>query len=76
MGCSMIGADTTHEDLLLERYDDVAFYLDLLHTSIFETDNEEIKTFVHDTDLIRSLSGLKRAVQKFETTFGLHGDKR
>ena len=71
MGCSMIGADTTHEDLLTERYDDVAFYVDLLHTCIFETDNEEIKVDVSDKDLIRSLSGLRKSITKFEQTFGL-----
>lgn len=72
MGCGMIGADTTHEDLLTERYDDVAFYMDLLHTCIFSSDNEEVRIDVADADLKRSLSGLKEATLKFEKTFGLH----
>ena len=71
MGCSMIGVDPTHAALLPERYDAVAFYLVLLHMSIFETDNEEIKVDVSDKDLKRSLSGLRNSITKFEQTFGL-----
>jgi len=76
MGSGMIGLDTTHEDVLTECYDEVSFYVDVLHACVFESDNEQVKLNVSDKDLIRSLSGLKQAVHKFETTFGLHSDER
>ena len=71
MGNDMIGLDTTHEDALVQAYENVDLYADLLHNSIFETDTGRVKINVSDSDLMRSLSGLMQSVSEFERTFGL-----
>ena len=71
MGNDIIGLDTTHEDALVQAYEAVDFYADLLHSCIFETDTGHVKINVSDSDLMRYLSGLVQSVSEFERTFGL-----
>ncbi len=71
LGNDMTGLDTTHEDALVQAYENVDFYADLLHSCIFETDTGRVKINVSDSDLMRSLSGLMQSICEFERTFGL-----